>query len=201
MQKSDEVIKVCKTSMSLVWYIGVKRHHQLCGFHKTIGTTILSESAPIVRAVGIIFVLRSVDPVGLELQKEGSWVYNFTQQLVLSASFQTLKDRIPKKSEKEDCWKTYSVSWKKKHHCSAGITLNCQPQNCQLVGNPEVGNFEYIHYSELPTLLLLLVYLMILKATATTTNYCTSMWGKLLKMLDYHASTSILYTDETPTRG
>ena len=114
MQKSDEVIKVCKTSMSVVRYIGVKRHHQLCGFHKTIGTTILSESAPIVRAVGIIFVLRSVDPVGLELQKEGSWVYNFTQQLVLSASFQTLKDRIPKKSEKEDCWKTYSVSCKKK---------------------------------------------------------------------------------------
>ena len=113
MQKTDEIIKVCKTSMSGVRYIGVKRHHQLCGFHKTIGTTILSESAPIVRAVGIIFVLRSVDPVGLELQKEGSWVYNFTQQLVLYASFQTLKDWIPKKSEKEDCWKTYSVSCKK----------------------------------------------------------------------------------------
>ena len=28
-----------------------------------------------------------------------------------------------------------------------GITLNCQPQNCLLVDNPEVGNSEYIHYS------------------------------------------------------
>ena len=93
-------------NISVVSYIGVKRHHQLCGFHKTIGMTILSESAPIVRALGIIFVLRSVNPVGLELQKEGSWVYNFTQKLVLSASVQTLGDLIPKKGEKEDCWKT-----------------------------------------------------------------------------------------------
>ena len=93
-QKSDEVIEVCKTLMSVVRYIiGVNRHHQLCGFHKTIGMTILSVSAPIVRALGIIFVLRSVDPVGLELQKEGSWVYNFTQQLVLSARPDSQKGR------------------------------------------------------------------------------------------------------------
>ena len=56
-----------------------------------------------------------------------------------------------------------------------------QLQNCLIVDNPEVGNSEYIHYSELPTLLLLLVYLMILKATATTTNCCTSMWGKVVE--------------------
>ena len=58
-------------NISVVRYIGIKRHHQLCDFHKTIGATILSESAPIVRALGIIFVLRSVNPVGLELQWEG----------------------------------------------------------------------------------------------------------------------------------
>ena len=46
-----------------------------------------------------------------------------------------------------------------------GIRLNCQPQNCQLVDNPEIGNSEYIQYSELPTLLITvyLVYLMISK--------------------------------------
>ena len=121
-------------NISVVRCIGVKRHHQLCDFHKTIGATIISKSAPIVRALGIIFVLRSVNPVGLELQKEGSWVYNFTQQLVLSASVQTLGDRIPKKNEKEDCWKTFSVSCKKTPlQCrgngvlSISITQNCQP--------------------------------------------------------------------------
>ena len=41
----------------------------------------------------------------------------------------------------------------------SGITLNCQPQNCLLVDNPEVGNFEYIHHSELPTPLII-VYLV-----------------------------------------
>ena len=40
-----------------------------------------------------------------------------------------------------------------------GITLSCQPQNCLLVDNPEVGNFEYIHYSELPSPLMI-VYLV-----------------------------------------
>ena len=40
-----------------------------------------------------------------------------------------------------------------------GITLSCQPQNWLLVANPEVGNSEYIHYSELPTPLII-VYLV-----------------------------------------
>ena len=47
-------------------------------------------------------------------------------------------------------------NWKVK---ISGITLNCQPQNCLLVDNPEVGNFEYIHYSELPSPLMI-VYLV-----------------------------------------
>ena len=37
------------------------------------------------------------------------------------------------------------------HYQWYGIRSNCQPQNCLLVDNPEVGNSEYIHYSELPT--------------------------------------------------
>ena len=40
-----------------------------------------------------------------------------------------------------------------------GITLSCQPQNWLLVANSEVGNSEYIHYSELPTPLII-VYLV-----------------------------------------
>ena len=40
-----------------------------------------------------------------------------------------------------------------------GITLSCQPRNWLLVANPEVGNSEYIHYSELPTPLII-VYLV-----------------------------------------
>ena len=43
--------------------------------------------------------------------------------------------------------------------CEIGITLSCQPQNWLLVANSEVGNSEYIHYSELPTPLII-VYLV-----------------------------------------
>ena len=32
-----------------------------------------------------------------------------------------------------------------------GNPQDCQPQDCLLVNNPEVGNSEYIHYSGLPT--------------------------------------------------
>ena len=45
------------------------------------------------------------------------------------------------------------------HLGTTGITLSCQPQNWLLVANPEVGNSEYIHYSELPTPLII-IYLV-----------------------------------------
>ena len=32
-----------------------------------------------------------------------------------------------------------------------GNPQDCQPQDCQLVANSEVGNYEYVHYSGLPT--------------------------------------------------
>ena len=40
-----------------------------------------------------------------------------------------------------------------------GITLSCLPQNWLLVANSEIDNSEYIHYSELPTPLII-VYLV-----------------------------------------
>ena len=89
--------------------------------------------------------------MALNYRRKGLGFTTSHSSLFCPQVFKLLKTGFPKRAKKKTAGKHIPSVAKK-------TPLQCR-DNIKLVGNPEVGNFEYIHYLELPTPLII-VYLV-----------------------------------------